>query len=210
MSGGFDCPDYYAEHCFLVSVPRTVTDPVAFQEVFGQQPAAVEGGDGAPECVLRAVLARDKWNLIAREVRLEFNRRLKADGKKAGRWLTGSNGVQRLLGKELLVLVWAVEQDEVGEEATLVAVRNWLGLKPEERWWLYTMTAAVTGYASQKGLAGLAPCAASCVDLRNRSGCRQSGHCDRAGAVAAKVGNTEEIPRVKPLSEYKIFFNKIK
>ena len=151
MSAGFDCPDYYAEHCFLVSVPRTVTEPVAFQEVFGQQPAA-EGGDGAPECVLRAVLARDKWNLIAREVRLEFNRRLKAEGKKAGRWLTGPNGVQRLLGKELLVLVWAVEQDEVGEEATLVAVRNWLGLKPEERWWLYTMTAAVTGYASQKGL----------------------------------------------------------
>ena len=83
---------------------------------------------------------------------LEFNRRLKAEGKKAGRWLTGPNGVQRLLGKELLVLVWSIEQDEVGEEVTLVAVRNWLDLKPEERWWLYTMTVAVTGYASQKGL----------------------------------------------------------
>jgi hypothetical protein len=32
-----------------------------------------------------------------------------------------------------------------------VAVRNWLGLKPEERWWLHTMTAAATGYASQEG-----------------------------------------------------------
>jgi hypothetical protein len=27
------------------------------------------------------------------------------------------------------------------------AVRNWLGLAPEERWWLYTMTNASTGHA---------------------------------------------------------------
>src|ERR1019366_4206904 len=33
-----------------------------------------------------------------------------------------------------------------------VAIRNWLGLKPEERWWLYTMTAAATGLAHQQGL----------------------------------------------------------
>jgi hypothetical protein len=26
-------------------------------------------------------------------------------------------------------------------------VENWLGLKPEERWWLYTMTNAATGHA---------------------------------------------------------------
>ena len=25
------------------------------------------------------------------------------------------------------------------------AVRNWIGLRPEERWWLYTITAAATG-----------------------------------------------------------------
>ena len=27
------------------------------------------------------------------------------------------------------------------------AMRNWLGLVPEERWWLYTMTNASTGHA---------------------------------------------------------------
>jgi len=27
------------------------------------------------------------------------------------------------------------------------AIRNWLGLAPEERWWLFTMTAAATGHA---------------------------------------------------------------
>jgi len=27
------------------------------------------------------------------------------------------------------------------------AIRNWLGLTPEERWWLFTMTNAATGHA---------------------------------------------------------------
>ena len=26
------------------------------------------------------------------------------------------------------------------------AIANWQGLSPEERWWLYTMTAAATGH----------------------------------------------------------------
>jgi hypothetical protein len=60
--------------------------------------------------------------------------------------------VQRLLGKELLVLLWAVELTDVKPEEIAVATRNWLGLKPEERWWLYTMTAAATGLAHQHGL----------------------------------------------------------
>lgn len=146
---GFDCPDYYAEHCFMVQIPRRAPDPVTCLEVFGRPPQA---GEPPPEFVLRARLERDKWNLLANETRLEFNRRLKAERKRLGRWSVGSNGVQRLLGKELLVLVWAVEQPEVDEDAVGMALRNWLGLKPEERWWLYTMTAAATGYASQAGL----------------------------------------------------------
>ncbi len=30
-----------------------------------------------------------------------------------------------------------------------VAIKNWPGLMPEERWWLYTMTNAATGHAVQ-------------------------------------------------------------
>ena len=94
---------------------------------------------------LRAVLPRVKWNAIADEVRVEFNRRLKKEGLPAGRWKTGGNPLARLLGKELTLLAWAVED----ADPTLVpaAVRNWLGLAPEERWWLFTMTAAATGHA---------------------------------------------------------------
>ena len=48
-------------------------------------------------------------------------------------------------GKELVLLAWAIEDADPGRVQTAVA--NWLGLKPEERWWLYTMTNAATGQA---------------------------------------------------------------
>jgi hypothetical protein len=59
------------------------------------------------------------------------------------RWTTGANQVERLLGKELLVLAWAVER--ANPEMIPNALRNWTGLRPEERWWLFNITAAATG-----------------------------------------------------------------
>ena len=81
----------------------------------------------------------------ADDVRVEFNRRLKKEGLPAGRWKTGGNPLARLLGKELTLLAWAVE--DADPALVPAAVRNWLGLAPEERWWLFTMTAAATGHA---------------------------------------------------------------
>lgn len=148
---GFDCIDHYLEHCYLVQVPKASKDTVDLFEVYGRPPLATENA-WAPEVTLRAQLPKAKWDAVSGEVRLEFNRRLKAEKKRTGSWAQGSNGLARLLGKELLVLVWAVEQEDVSVEQCDVALRNWLGLKPEERWWLYTMTAASTGFAHQVGL----------------------------------------------------------
>lgn len=147
----FDCPDHYLEQCYLVQIPRTVRDTVDVFEVYGRPPVPTEPS-WAPEVTLRAQLTKAKWDAVSGELRLEFNRRLKSDRKRTGSWAQGNNPVQRLLGKELLVLVWAVEQDDVSIEHCDVALRNWLGLKPEERWWLYTMTAASTGHAHQVGM----------------------------------------------------------
>lgn len=47
--------------------------------------------------------------------------------------------MDRLLGKELCVLAWACER--LDPEKIGSAVRNWLALRPEERWWLFGMTA---------------------------------------------------------------------
>jgi hypothetical protein len=92
------------------------------------------------------------WDVVSPEARAEFNRRLKTERKAVGRWGADETTVQRLFGKELLVLLWAVELADVRPEEMAVAIRNWLGLKPEERWWLYTMTAAATGLAHQGGM----------------------------------------------------------
>jgi len=147
----FDCADIYQEHGYLVRLTKGRNAKIQVFEVFGRPPTEREA-QWAPETILRCEVFREVWDVISPELRSEFNRRLKAEGKPAGRWGAEETAVQRLLGKELLVLLWAVELPEVKPEEVFVAIRNWLGLKAEERWWLYTMTAAATGLAHQVGM----------------------------------------------------------
>ena len=146
---GFGFRPAESEHHFLVTVPAGNREDVAVAERLRFDPEAGHAppslGYGPADAKLRVVLPRVKWNAIADDVRVEFNRRLKKEALPAGRWKTGGNLLARLLGKELTLLAWAVED----ADPTLVpaAVRNWLGLAPEERWWLFTMTAAATGHA---------------------------------------------------------------
>jgi hypothetical protein len=150
-NANFDCADIYREHAFLIRLSKGNQGKAQVFEVFGRAPDPCER-EWAPETILRCELSRTAWDAVSGEVRAEFNRRLKADVKPTGRWGAQETAVQRLLGKELLVLLWAIEQDNATDEEIAVAMRNWLGLKPEERWWLYTMTAAATGFAHQSGI----------------------------------------------------------
>lgn len=95
----------------------------------------------------RVILDRTKWNLIARGVQYEFNERLRAERGKPGCWKSGYNLIPRFFGKELVLLAWAVE--DVEDAKVTFAIQNWLGLVPEERWWLYTQTNAATGHAEK-------------------------------------------------------------
>ena len=148
-STGFGFRPDESEHHFVVTVPAgnredvAVAEHLRFDPEVGHAPPFV--GFGPNDAKLRVALPRAKWNAIADEVRVEFNRRLRKEGLPAGRWRTGANPLARLLGKELTLLTWAVED----ADPTLIpaAIRNWLGLAPEERWWLFTMTAAATGHA---------------------------------------------------------------
>ena len=151
-SFGFDPTE--STHHYVAAVPRAATEAVvisehyAWDEVTGSGEASLSArGDGQ----IRAFLPRPKWNAIADEVRAQFNRRLKSQGRKPGSWQVGPNLLRRELGKELLLLAWAIE--EADPALIPVAVANWNGLEPEERWWLYTMTAAGTGHAvNDRGL----------------------------------------------------------
>lgn len=150
-TANFDCADIYQEHGYLVLLTKGRDAKVHVFEVFGRLPTDRES-EWAPETILRCEASREVWDVISPELRSEFNRRLKVEGKPAGRWGAEETAVQRLFGKELLVLLWAVEMADVKPEEVSVAIRNWLGLKTEERWWLYTMTAAATGLAHQTGM----------------------------------------------------------
>lgn len=144
MSGsntGFGGSGSIDEHRFVVVVPRAVKDPVNVVEDYGAQSASEAEGDR----VLRAVIERARWDEISDAVRTEFNRRLKLRGMRTGRWTSGEISVDRLLGKELVLLAWAIE--DAPFEKIPVALANWFGLSQEQRWSLYTLAAAATGDA---------------------------------------------------------------
>jgi hypothetical protein len=145
---GFGFQPEESEHHFVVTIPGQRRGEVLIAEHVlaakkGYAPPSL--GIGIQDAKLRVALVRVKWDAIADAVRVEFNRRLKKHGLTTGRWKRGDNPLARLLGKELTLLAWAVEDADPALIPT--AVKNWLGLAPEERWWLFTMTNAATGHA---------------------------------------------------------------
>ena len=141
-------PEESASH-FLVHIPAGSTLSVDISEHLSWDPDRIESsihyGTDREDGQVRCRLPRSKWNNIAEVVRAEFNTRLKNSGYKPGKWKTGFNSITRTLGKELTLFAWAIE--DADPALIPIAIANWQGLAPEERWWLYTMTAAATGNA---------------------------------------------------------------
>ena len=135
----FGAPDKFGAHLFRVEVPAARNEPVLIVEDFGYR--GLEGG--IPREEERISLSRTVWSAVADIARREFNDRLKAAKVLTGRWHTGTNLVDRLLGKELCVLAWAAET--ATDEQVPIICNKWAALRPEERWWLFAMTVAEAG-----------------------------------------------------------------
>ena len=135
----FGAPDKFGAHLFRVELPAVRTESVRIVEDFGYR--GLEGD--IPQDEDRAILPRAVWSGIADIARREFNDRLKAVKVTTGRWHTGTNLVDRLLGKELCVLAWAAET--ANDDQLPVICSKWAALRPEERWWLFSMTVAEAG-----------------------------------------------------------------
>ena len=148
-STGFGFVPAESEHHFLVTIPSKTQESIYISEHLSWDDSAARRALsfalGTDDAAIRVVLPRLKWDAIADAVRVEFNQRLKGNGLKTGKWKSGQTPVSRLFGKELVLLAWAIEDADPG--LIPVAVQNWLGLAPEERWWLFTMTNAATGHA---------------------------------------------------------------
>ncbi len=125
-------------------IPKGNSGRVEIREYLGLQATSDEFS-----VIDRVRIDRPRWTAIRSEVQRAFNARLKGHDLKTSAWKVGDNKVDRLLGKELCVLAWAVEDMEM--EKIPVTVRNWLALRPEERWWLFGMTAIATGTINDAG-----------------------------------------------------------
>jgi hypothetical protein len=133
-------------HHFVVSVPQARSADVMIYEVYQEDTA----GPQLEAANLRCILNRGKWLKIVDASEEELNKRLRSIGLKAGSFKPGDTPVARLLGKELVLLAWAIEDADAS--LAPAAIQNWLGLSPEERWWLYTMTAAQSGHHSKRNI----------------------------------------------------------
>lgn len=135
----FGASTAFGAHLFRVEIPSARTGQVTITEDYGYR--GLEGG--IPSGEERVVLQRAIWSGIADIARREFNGRLKTAKLHTGRWHTGTNLVDRLLGKELCVLAWAAETSN--NDQIPIICSKWAALRPEERWWLFAMTVAEAG-----------------------------------------------------------------
>ena len=139
-------PTQSANHFYVLSRQKSANaasqPPIEIYERYSWTDGEEQVLDGAD--VLRIEISKHKWSEVKTALMTEFNARLKKEELKTGKFpAVGGVAVERLFGKEMMVLLWAIEDADPSNIST--AVRNWKGLMPEERWWLYTMTNAATG-----------------------------------------------------------------
>ena len=135
----FGAPAAFGTHVFRVEIPQARTADVLIVEDYGY--SEYEGD--IPRDEERVLVVRRVWSKIADVARREFNERLKATKQRTSRWHSGTNLVERLLGRELCVLAWAAER--ASREELPVIGTKWAALRPEERWWLFMVTVAEAG-----------------------------------------------------------------
>ena len=130
ITHGFGAPNTSLPHQFFVRIPKGKAAPIEVWEDFG---AAAVGT--ATQKLCRAAVPRKTWQRVTQGLKSHLNRRLKEKGIKASRFATGDNRIERILGRELCVLAWAVE-DATSDEA-VIAFTRWSSHRPEELWWLF-------------------------------------------------------------------------
>jgi hypothetical protein len=142
---GFGVPESEIDpQHFIVRISENARTNVAVIEDFGISGPKLDVQDNAYiDQIERCSIHPRRWRMVATPLKNTFNERLKSRKYRPGRWATGDNRVHRLLGREMSVLLWAVEQCD--ESLVPAAINAWLGLRPEERWWLYAMAAHSSG-----------------------------------------------------------------
>lgn len=144
---GFGYNPEEVKHHFIVIIPTKKDEQVAVYERFAWDDGDIQETDIVYQNA-KVFIDHHKWDLVETAIQNEFNNTLKRKKIKTGKFIKGNNPVERLLGKEMVLLLWAIEDSDPSLIST--AIKNWLGFSREERWWLFTMTNATTGHADDK------------------------------------------------------------
>jgi len=146
LTYGFGFDPAQSPHHFLVDVRNDAGD-VTISECFvwgDSQDGDSQGGDiDVPAPSAKATLDAYRWARIAPVVSEAFNARLRLAGMRTASF-SAHPPLAPHLGKELTLLAWAVEDADPTLLPAMIA--NWVGLAPEERWWLYTTINATSGH----------------------------------------------------------------
>lgn len=142
---GFGYNPMESENHFYVDIEDAKQGDVLIYERFKWDDAEKQKIHGKD--ILKLRISKYKWGKLQKDMAAEFNKRLKEEKKPVGKFVAGTP-VEKQMGKEMMVLLWGIENCDPSVIPT--AIRNWLGLLPEERWWLYTMTNASSGRINDK------------------------------------------------------------
>lgn len=152
---GFGAPSSDDAHRFRLVLARPALVP-ALAELVEDHGALLYD---RPRAFPRARVPLEVWTEVADDVRDEFNKRLVEAGHPKGSWaphrarLARGEAVvtemDRMLGKELAVLLWALEGAPVKRAHR--AFQRWAALVPAERYWLFWMTIAEGGGPADGG-----------------------------------------------------------
>ena len=128
---GFGVPSINFPHHFLVRIPEHRIASVEVWEDFGTCKDSKK--------LHRAVIPRKVWNKIKPDLQKHLNRRLVEKGFSRSSFSKPTNNtdtpVERILGRELCMLAWAVEGATPNEAEILFS--HWSSYQPEELWWLF-------------------------------------------------------------------------
>jgi hypothetical protein len=125
----------------------STTDPAPYRIVERGEMAWLEQWHGPHHSYLiRAYIPVLLWLGKARPIfEAEIVRHREAAGQRRGSWLRAIK-LSHQEGREALLLFWGLER--ATPEQIPVAIANWRGLAPEERWWLVSQADATRGTAS--------------------------------------------------------------
>ena len=142
-TNGFGVPNITGPHHFVVRVPSGRNDPVTILESYGCNGPSIDTKPSE-----RVIISRDSWKTIVEPLKNYLNRRLKEKGFKVSRFSAGDNMVERLLGHEICVLAWAIEDSN--EDEAREAFTRWSAYRPEEMHWLYQQIVQDAGKPSNE------------------------------------------------------------